>query len=72
MIPAKTTAGQQVVKDRSVALSPRQRAALILIDGKRSFEQLLQATAAAGITKADVDRLFELGLVAAATSPPGQ
>jgi hypothetical protein len=72
MIPAKTMAGQQVVKDRSVALSPRQRAALILIDGKRSFEQLLQATAAAGITKADVDRLFELGLVAAASSPPRQ
>ena len=42
MIPAKTPAGLQVLKDRSVALSPRQRTALILIDGKRRIAEVLQ------------------------------
>jgi hypothetical protein len=64
MIPVKTSAGQQVLKDRSVALTPRQRAVFILIDGKRSLDDVLQSTAAAGVTREDVDRLFELGLVA--------
>lgn len=64
MIPVKTSAGQQVLKDRSVTLTPRQRAVFILIDGKRSLDDVLQSTAAAGVTREDVDRLFELGLVA--------
>jgi hypothetical protein len=51
------------MKDRSVALSPRQRAAFILIDGKRTFNEVLAATAAMGVTREDVEKLFELGLV---------
>lgn len=70
MIVVKTEAGQQVMKDRSVTLTPRQRSALILVDGKRSREQLLVATAAAGATRDDVDRLFELGLIAEAEGTP--
>ena len=54
MIPAKTPAGLQVLKDRSVALSPRQRTALILIDGKRGIAEVLQA----GATPDDIERLF--------------
>ena len=38
MIYAKTETGQQVVKDRSVPLTPRQRSAFILFDGKRTVE----------------------------------
>ena len=64
MLIAKTAAGQQVLKDRSVALTPRQRSALILCDGKRTLAELLAATAAAGVTRDDVDKLMELGLVA--------
>ena len=60
MIPGKTSAGQQVLKDRSVNLTPRQRAALILIDGKRSLADVLQSSGAA---REDVERLFELELV---------
>ena len=59
----KTDAGHQVMKDRSVPLTPRQRAAFILVDGKRTVEQLLAATAPAGVTREDVEKLFELGLV---------
>ena len=60
MIPGKTPAGQQVLKDRSLNLTPRQRAALILIDGKRSLADVLQSSGAA---REDVERLFELELV---------
>lgn len=61
----KTAAGQQVLKDRSVPLTPRQRAAFILFDGQRSLEEVLAATAGSGVTRSDIDRLLELGLIAA-------
>lgn len=60
---AKTAAGQQVLKDRSVALSQRQRMALIMFDGKRSMADVLAATAAAGVTSEDLSKLVELGLI---------
>jgi hypothetical protein len=62
MAMSKTTAGHRVLKDRSVGLTPRQRAALVLIDGQRSLEDVLAAPA--GVTHADVERLLTLGLVA--------
>ena len=61
MIPVKTPTGQQVLKDRSVPLTPRQRAALIVIDGKRTIAEVLQTS---GLDPDDVQRLFALGLVA--------
>jgi hypothetical protein len=76
MIPGKTPAGQQVLKDRSLNLTPRQRAALILIDGKRSLADVLQSSGAA---REDVERLLALELISGAvpktpaavpTSPP--
>ena len=70
MIPAKTASGQQVLKDRSVTLTPRQRAAFILIDGKRSVDDVLIATSAAGVTRADIELLFQLGVVAAGGTQP--
>lgn len=60
----KTPAGQQVIRDRSVPLTQRQRAALILFDGRRGVEEVLAATAAAGVTAADIDRLVQAGLIA--------
>jgi len=62
---SKTAAGHQVLKDRSSGLSPRQRAVLILCDGRRSTEDVLAVTSAGGVTRADIGRLVELGLVAA-------
>lgn len=63
MLVIKTAAGHQVVKDRSVALTPRQRSVLIMLDGKRTLDEVLAATAPAGVTREDVHRLFELALV---------
>ncbi|MDO9434538.1 hypothetical protein [Hydrogenophaga sp.] len=60
----KTEAGQRVLKDRSVPLTPRQRSVFILIDGKRSMSEVLSASAAMGAADQDVERLFELGLIA--------
>jgi len=63
MTVTKTEAGQQVIKDKSVPLTPRQRSALILVDGKRSMQQWRTDAAAAGAAPEDIDKLLELGLV---------
>ena len=63
MLIVKTDLGHQVMKDRSVPLTPRQRSAFILFDGKRTLDQVLQATAPMGVTRDDVDKLIDLGLV---------
>jgi len=64
MILVKTEAGQQVLRDRSVRLTPRQRSAFILFDGKRSVAEVLAA--GMGVEPADIDHLVEAGLLAAA------
>lgn len=63
MLVAKTDLGLRVIQDKSIPLTPRQRAALILVDGKRSLPDLQAAMGAAGIAPSELDRLFELCLV---------
>jgi hypothetical protein len=60
----KTEAGQQVLKDRSVPLSQRQRSAFILFDGRKTVDDVLKATTPMGVTRADIDLLFQHGLLA--------
>lgn len=69
MVYAKTSMGQQVIKDRSVPLSPRQRSALIMIDGKRKLDEVLAATAAMGVTREDIEQMASLGLIEATAAP---
>ena len=64
MIYAKTTLGLSAVKDRSVALDPRQRSAFIMFDGKRDCSEVLRLTAGIGVKQSDVDHLVLLGLLA--------
>jgi hypothetical protein len=64
MTLAKTDAGLRMLKDRHSGLSPRQRAALILFDGHRSLHDVLAVTAPGGVTREDIERLMEMGLVA--------
>jgi len=47
-------------------MTPRQRSAFILFDGRRTLAEVLGATSGLGVTMPDVDRLVELGLLAAA------
>ena len=64
MIYAKTPAGQQALRERQgSALTPRQRSAFILFDGRRSAEEVLAATAAMGITRDDVQTMLAQGLL---------
>ncbi len=63
MTLAKTNAGLRMLKERQSGLSPRQRAALILLDGQRTLEDVL-AAASGCVTREDIQRLVELGLVA--------
>jgi hypothetical protein len=71
MLIVKTELGHRVMKDRSVPLTPKQRAAFILFDGKRTLDQVMKATVPVGVTKEDVDKLFELGLIEDATTEEG-
>jgi hypothetical protein len=61
MILVKTDAGQQTLRDRSVRLTPRQRSAFILCDGKRSVDDVLSA--GMGILQGDLDHIIDLGLL---------
>lgn len=64
MIFAKTPAGQQALKERQGStLTPRQRSAFILFDGRRSADEVLAATAAMGITMDDVQAMLAQGLL---------
>lgn len=62
MILVKTEAGQRVLKDRSISLTPRQRTAFILFDGKRSLAEVLAA--GMGVTNEEIDQLVSHGLLA--------
>ena len=63
MILLKTAAGQQAFKERHGALSLRQRSAFLLFDGQRSLAQVLEATAALGISWDDVRNMVDAGLL---------
>ncbi|MES2249708.1 MAG: hypothetical protein V4645_20730 [Pseudomonadota bacterium] len=68
MILVKTEAGQQVLKDRSVPLTPRQRSAFIQFDGKRSIDDVLGS--GLGIGREEVDQMVALGLLAPLDGQP--
>lgn len=63
MLLVKTQAGQEALKDRHGGLTPRQRTAFILFDGKRTTADVLAATAAMGIVQADVQAMIDQGLL---------
>ncbi|MEP6824135.1 MAG: hypothetical protein ABI919_04910 [Ramlibacter sp.] len=64
MFITKTEAGLRVLKDRSIRLTPLQRAIFVMVDGRRTLEEILAATAAMGSTVDDMNALFAHGLVA--------
>ncbi|MEG0558720.1 MAG: hypothetical protein RR574_19945, partial [Comamonas sp.] len=57
----KTAQGQQAFKERHQDFAQRLRSAFLLFDGKRSLNQVLEATAAMGVTQADVMSLVDKG-----------
>lgn len=69
MIYTKTELGQAALTDRS-KLTPRQRSAFIMFDGKRSMEEVVKATTGLGVTAEDISHLISLGLIAPAAVQP--
>lgn len=67
MILCKTEAGQQALKDRSVSLTPRQRSAFILFDGKRSMDEVIAS--GLGVAREDIEQMMTLGLLVPASGP---
>ncbi|QOF80703.1 hypothetical protein [Variovorax sp. 38R] len=68
MILVKTEAGQQVLKDRSVPLTPRQRSAFIQFDGKRSIDDVLGS--GLGIGRDEIEQMIALDLLAPLPGQP--
>src|SRR5437588_10599633 len=60
---AKTEAGVLAMKDHSLSLTARQRAALILCDAKRPRTHVLHNLASVGSSEADLLILKQMGLV---------
>ena len=65
----KSEAGQLALKDRAL-LPPRQRAAFILFDGRRSLSEVLEATTGMGITLKDIEQFVAQGLLVSASTAP--
>ena len=64
MTYTKTALAAQALKQRDITvLPPRQRAALILFDGKRSVNEVLRQTAGLGVQADDITRLLQNGLL---------
>lgn len=72
MIYLKTESGQAALLSRSLGLTPRQRSAFIMFDGKRSVSEVLTATQGMGITEDDLSHMVTQGLLVAvaSTAPP--
>ncbi len=64
MLLIKTEKGQIAFNARSGLFSPRQRAAFILFDGRKSLADVLATMASLGVTQADVDAMRQQGFLA--------
>jgi hypothetical protein len=65
----KTEAGKKAISDRSIALSPRQRSALIIFNGERELDEVLTMLVGIGFSKTDADHMISLGLLAEVDPP---
>ena len=68
MIYKKTALGQTALHNRSFELTPRQRSAFIMFDGKRDEDEVLITTSGLGVTPIDIIHLLSLGLLEPATA----
>jgi hypothetical protein len=66
MYYVKTEVGQQALKSHDRSLSPKQRTAFILFDGKRSVQDVLRSVAGMGVVQTDIDDLVARGFLATA------
>jgi len=62
----KTDSGQAAFKERSPLFSNKQRATFILVDGKKTVDEILAATLGMGVTREDLEYMVSQGLLAVA------
>ena len=67
-VPVKTPEGQAELSHRTLRLSQRHRTVLLLVDGRRSMDQVQGLAQQAGVSQSHVDELMRLGLIE--ISPP--
>ena len=67
-VPVKTPEGQAELSHRTLRLSQRHRTVLLLVDGRRSMDQVQGLAQQAGVSQSHVDELMRLGLIV--ISPP--
>jgi hypothetical protein len=70
LVPVKTADGQAELARRVRGLGQRHRTVLLLVDGRRTVQQVLQMASAAGVPPEVFDELLALGLVGSAL--PGE
>ncbi len=63
VVPQRTAAGHAALTRRTRELTPRQRTALFMVDGKRSVDIVLALASQAGAKASDFSDLVTLGLV---------
>lgn len=71
MIYIKTERGRTALQNRSSMLAARHRPAFIMIDGRRSIDEVLKAAAGFGFTMVDVEQMLDLGLIEIAPDQTG-
>ncbi|GJJ05609.1 hypothetical protein RugamoR64_61470 [Duganella rhizosphaerae] len=64
----KTAKGRDEIATRKYQLAPRLRSLLVLVDGRRTEEELLRNVAGLGLTITALDELLEEGLIVLSTS----
>ena len=64
----KTAKGRDEIATRKYQLAPRLRSLLVLIDGRRTEEELLRNVAGLGLTINALNELLEEGLIVLSTS----
>lgn len=69
-VPVKTPEGLAELGNRQRRLTQRQRTVLLLVDGRRSEAEVRSMAVKAGASESCFGELMELGLIAAATTPP--
>ena len=68
-IPCKTSAGHAELAAREQRLSQRHRLLLLLVDGQRTLEEVIEQGRRAGVPRGYIDELFALGLIVIGPPP---
>ena len=70
LTPIKTAQGHDELSTRQRRLGPRHRTMLVLVNGVRTIQEVLQLSAQAGVPVSCLDEMISMGLVAVPDAVP--